>query len=1327
MKRFFTLLFFVLALLNLQAQFVDFNTEIWKGILAAGDIDGDGDLDVIISGDAPGDKEAGAILINDGAGNFTPQIGSRVITAGRSGNIHLGDIDGDGDLTIADVNAWVGYPASEFFPETQYGSVSKTVMYEYDNTKIIIDGDKKTVQALQAGVHKVKATMEGSDAEFYVHSFIIDKTSSKFNTSPYDAYAAELNQRWLADGTTDTTTLFIGDSFFDSRYFWTDFYSTYAGKDALCFGISATTSCDWEVYLDEWLGNLSPKNIVMHIGTNNVYDDNESADEAVKSLQRMFILMHDKFPNVKIYYFGISQRSYDQERIERITSVNSDMQSWCAKRNWIVWLDTPSKLTADMLMDNVHPKPEYYSIFTDELARTDIVFEAISPQIKDIERTVNQMIGDNLPNLAYKRSPLKRNFVLNGKIDITQLGNNAHLEFRFGGYEYRMLLWNNESNNRLKVGYAYGSYNSDAPENAIYTFTPDQTLTLDFKLAVTDDDGYLYINGQLVLVFIHVSGTGDVNPLVISSESMGCKIYNMTACSKDFDSSDYVAAVSSMSETLNLYAGRSAGAYRPAASTPPLMGWSSWNANRVNISEALIKETADSLVSLGLKDRGYSWVNIDDGYFNGRDSDGNLQANAKFPNGMRAVSDYIHAQGLNAGIYSEIGRNTCASIHENDVAGKNSGLYGHEEQDLRRFFNTWNYDFIKVDYCGGIEQNLNEQTSYTNVGNIIARLETELGRDLRFNICRWDFPGTWARGVADSWRISGDIWDNFSSIQSIIEKNIYLAPYCSPGKYNDMDMLQLGRGLSNDEEKTHFAVWSIMSSPLVIGCNFANIRQSSLNILKNAEIIAVNQDPLGLQAEIVARDGKTMVFAKPIETAHGKIRAVALCNTSEHEKTVRVRFKDIWLSEKAKVRDLWEHSDLGEFIEYYETTVPPHGTAMLRIEGESATDKLRYQGEYAYMNKFSAINLASNARFEKRSEIMTSGGHVMGWLGNNPENWAEYRDVYLSEGGKYTFRLYYITGENRNLSIFVNGKEHKMTNLHSGGWTTRATKEIGIELNSGSNTIRFANDTGWTPDIDKFELIPEGGNIDNDTFDILDTSGQFPVISSTDNSNETWYNIQFKKSEGVLQDMGEDQFLLTKSLDKTLPSQQWKVVQVSNPSGDYKYQLLSRDGRALTRVSVPATADGFYKTTANTAEWEKFRIVSTGNNDLKPAWEIERQGANNRNLNQYNPTFSTTYDKYISEWDANDPGNPLIFIPATLNTAIKTVQNAVRATVSIDGKQFSIEGNDIKEVRVYTVSGSLVAHKAGKPFSFRMNQPGCYLPMVKYNDNTEETLKLIIN
>ena len=758
----------------------------------------------------------------------------------------------------------------------------------------------------------------------------------------------------------------------------------------------------------------------------------------------------------------------------------------------------------------------------------------------------------------------------------------------------------------------------------------------------------------------------------------------------------------------------------------PMMGWSSWNANGLNISEDLIKETSDYMVLHGLNEVGYTWVNTDDGFFDGRDSNGNLKISPRFPNGIKEIADYIRAKGLDPGIYSEVGLSTCGHHYQGDGGGGNAGLYGREEQDLRLYFDTYGFDFIKVDYCGAEIQGLDEQTSYTNISNIINDLEAELGRPLKYNICRWIFPGTWVRDVADSWRISGDITDNFGSIKSIIELNLYLAPYASWNKYNDMDMLQLGRGLNIEEEKTHFGIWSIMSSPLMIGCNLKGIRQSTLDILKNTEVIAINQDQLGLQAELIHRSGNCMVLAKPIEELHGKVRAVALYNAGESEKTIRVNFKDIQLSEKASVRDLWSHTDLGKFTGYYETRVPAHGTAMLRVEGEYAIDKLRYQGEYAYMNKYSALNLAENARYQKKADILTSGGYVMGWLGNGNDNWAEYKDVYVSKGGKYTFKLYYLSGLDRGLTVIVNGEEYQMENLNSGGFDKRGTAEIEIELNQGNNVIRLANTTDWAPDIDKFELIPEGESIDADNFDIIDMGGQFPVISSEDSSNETWYYIQFKSSEGVLQDMGEDQFMLTKEMTEQTPAQHWKVVEVSNPSGDYKYRIVNKNGKALSHVAVTETSDGFYKTTNSVSDMAKFRIIATDNSHHSPAWELERQGTNRR-INQYDPTQTSGYNKNISEWDANDNGNSLIFVPVQEGMGITLVKNnSSRAKIAYLNNGVQLDGDDIVNVRLYSINGQLTETKAKSPFIFTLPTQACYLAAIKYKDNQVEVLKVFI-
>ncbi len=508
----------------------------------------------------------------------------------------------------------------------------------------------------------------------------------------------------------------------------------------------------------------------------------------------------------------------------------------------------------------------------------------------------------------------------------------------------------------------------------------------------------------------------------------------------------------------------------------PMMGWSSWNTFRININEDLIRQTADALVEKGLKEAGYTFVNIDDGFFAGRDSLGNLKNNdTKFPNGMKAVADYIHRKGLKAGIYSEAGSNTCGYKWDNDkINGSNVGFYGHEEKDAHLYFKTWGYDFIKIDYCGAEDQRLDEKTQYTKIRNAIQ----QTGRtDVRLNICRWMFPGTWAGEIANSWRIAHDIRNNFNGtlgVRDILEHNLYLSAYATPGHFNDMDMMQVGRGMTEDEEKSHFGLWCIMNSPLMIGCDLRTIPSTTLDIITNREIIAVNQDVLGLQAQVVNRNGKQFVLAKSIEKDQGKIRAVALFNAEDSAQIMRIDFKEIQLSEKAYVRDLWKHQDLGAFTSYYEVSVPAHGIAMLRIEGESSFDKTIFEGEDAYINEYNAIRINQKiydkARFSEKQGA--SGGYVLKDLGgrNKPDNWAEFRRVYSSSGGTCQFDLFYYSGTNTTLSVIVNGQAYPMKNLNSGNDTIRGNASVKIKLNPGYNVIRLANPDGPAPVIDKFEL-----------------------------------------------------------------------------------------------------------------------------------------------------------------------------------------------------------------------------------------------------------------
>ena len=239
-----------------------------------------------------------------------------------------------------------------------------------------------------------------------------------------------------------------------------------------------------------------------------------------------------------------------------------------------------------------------------------------------------------------------------------------------------------------------------------------------------------------------------------------------------------------------------------AADNPPLMGWSSWNTYGFQINDSVIQAQADAMVELGFKECGYDHINIDDGFFGGRDAEGNLLIHPeRFPNGLRGLVDYIHGKGLKAGIYSDAGRNTCASYwgKPKDEIGRGVGLYGHDAADFDLYFNPekLNFDFIKIDYCGADAGNNDEgldldvEQRYKEIAAAIKAVGRD---DITWNICRWAFPGTWACEIADSWRTTEDIYLGWESVKSIINQSLYLSAYTSYGRYNDMDMLEVGRG-----------------------------------------------------------------------------------------------------------------------------------------------------------------------------------------------------------------------------------------------------------------------------------------------------------------------------------------------------------------------------------------------------------------------------------------------------------------------------------------------------------------------------------------------------
>jgi alpha-galactosidase len=361
------------------------------------------------------------------------------------------------------------------------------------------------------------------------------------------------------------------------------------------------------------------------------------------------------------------------------------------------------------------------------------------------------------------------------------------------------------------------------------------------------------------------------------------------------------------------------------ALTPP-MGWNSWNKFGCNVSEKLIKGAADALVATGMKDAGYQYIVIDDCWQVSRDAAGKIVIDAeRFPSGMKALADYVHSKGLKFGIYSDAGTKTCQG---------RPGTKGHDEIDAKTYA-EWGVDYLKFDWCSSEGQNTRD--AYGRM----SRALRNSGRPIVFSICEWGStnPWTWAQGVGHLWRATGDIqdcWDCGKSwggmgVTHIIDIMADLYPYAGPGHWNDPDMLEVGNGgLTLAENRAHFSFWCLFAAPLMAGNDLEKMTPEIREILTNPEVIAVNQDPLGMQGRKVRDNGPQEVWLKPL--ADGS-KAVILFNRGNEEGTLSVKWEDVSLfpGGAAVVRDLWTRKDLGTFSGQFEAKVGPHDVAMLKI------------------------------------------------------------------------------------------------------------------------------------------------------------------------------------------------------------------------------------------------------------------------------------------------------------------------------------------------------------------------------------------------------------
>ncbi len=380
--------------------------------------------------------------------------------------------------------------------------------------------------------------------------------------------------------------------------------------------------------------------------------------------------------------------------------------------------------------------------------------------------------------------------------------------------------------------------------------------------------------------------------------------------------------------------------YSNIALTPP-MGWNSWNKFGCDINETLIQQVADAMVESGLKNAGYEYIIIDDCWHGQRDTLGFIQADpVRFPSGIKALADYIHSKGLKFGIYSDAGNTTCAG---------RPGSRGHEYQDALTYA-AWGIDYLKYDWCD--TEGLSGIGAYTTMSQALRKA----GRPILFSLCDWGHnkPWEWAKEVGHMWRTTGDIylcWDCahdhggwFSwGILKILDMHhdLNIREYAGPGHWNDPDMLQVGNGLSVNEDRAHFAIWAMLAAPLIAGNDLRKMTKETFDILTNAEVIAINQDKLGIQAFRYEKKGDLETWIKPLSNGEW---AICFLNRSDTPQGVDFEFKGRQIVDsfaglsldfdKAtfNIRNVWTKKNIGTTKKAIYTTVPPRDVLQIVLK-----------------------------------------------------------------------------------------------------------------------------------------------------------------------------------------------------------------------------------------------------------------------------------------------------------------------------------------------------------------------------------------------------------
>ena len=445
------------------------------------------------------------------------------------------------------------------------------------------------------------------------------------------------------------------------------------------------------------------------------------------------------------------------------------------------------------------------------------------------------------------------------------------------------------------------------------------------------------------------------------------------------------------------------------ALTPP-MGWNTWNNYGCNITDTLIRSSADAMVNSGMAAAGYKYINLDDCWQGTGRTNGHVNLDSDFPN-MKALGDYIHSKGLKLGVYSDHGTATCAG---------RVGSYSYETTDANDYA-SWGVDYLKYDNCN-LPSGDNVQTDYTNMKNALA----SSGRAIVYSICAWNYQ-SWMPGVGNLWRTTGDISDSWASMSSLPNTNNASASVAGPGAWNDPDMLEVGRGgMTDTEYRTHFGWWAIMAAPLIAGNNITSMSQATKDILLAPEIIAVDQDSLGKQGTRVWDGGNWQnIWSKQMSGTNR--RAVFVLNGSSSTTSITVSWSQIGLpAGNATVRDLWSKTDLGTFTSYTASNIPAHGSRMLMITSAGSgptptavrtntpgptptTGAFPVAGTY-----YRLINRNSGKVAEVANFSTADGGNVQqwSWTGTSSQQWS-----FVSVGSGY----YNVINRNSGKCLDVNG------------------------------------------------------------------------------------------------------------------------------------------------------------------------------------------------------------------------------------------------------------------------------------------------------------------